>query len=221
MSVSAQRLPLLHGSCDVDDSQLQAAFGTQAPEDNVHHYRQWSATYDQDVADYGYLSPLHSVEALRMHFCNLNGRVLDVGCGTGLVGELLKHYPAFTHVEGADICKEMLAKAASKKLYSDLFRADLTKRIGVEDGAYNAIICVGTFTLGHVGRDALCELLRCTAVGGIVVVSVNAGVWFDEEYEGYLKTLQDADVCTILEMKKVTLIRQPYNEGFIVTLRRA
>ncbi len=51
--------------------------------------------------------------------------ILDVGCGTGLVGVLLKEIAAT--LVGVDTSPEMLARAAAKGVYSALHREDLVQ----------------------------------------------------------------------------------------------
>ena len=51
------------------------------------------------------------------------GRVVDLGCGTGLMGERLR--PIADELEGHDISAAMLAKARAKGLYDRLIRSDL------------------------------------------------------------------------------------------------
>lgn len=50
-------------------------------------------------------------------------RAVDLGCGTGLMGERLR--PMVGQLEGYDISAEMLRKARAKKVYDRLEKADL------------------------------------------------------------------------------------------------
>lgn len=51
------------------------------------------------------------------------GFAIDLGCGTGLMGERLR--PRVDRLEGYDISAEMLRKAEAKRLYDRLVKADL------------------------------------------------------------------------------------------------
>ena len=71
----------------------------------------------------------------------------------------------------------MLAVAAGKRVYRRLFEGDVTGRLEVADGAYAGVTSSGTFTCGHVGPEAIHELLRLAAPGALFVLSVNAAHW--------------------------------------------
>lgn len=66
----------------------------------------------------------------------------------------------------------MLDKAKQKNVYRELFQADLTNPLNIEDKTYDSIICVGTFTCGHVGPEALHELVRITKPKGYICITV-------------------------------------------------
>ena len=68
----------------------------------------------------------------------------------------------------------MLAVARSKGLYRQTIEADLTRSLPINDAQYGAVISSGTFTHGHVGPEALDELLRVARKGALFVLSVNA-----------------------------------------------
>jgi SAM-dependent methyltransferase len=105
--------------------------------------------------------------------------VVDIGCGTGLGGQaLLGHRPLI--IDGIDLSPEMLRQAAAKQydgrpVYRQLLEADLTQRVPVADGTYAAAMSVGTFTHGHVGPEALGEVIRIIRSGGRAAIGINAG----------------------------------------------
>jgi SAM-dependent methyltransferase len=144
-----------------------------------------------------------------------------LGCGTGLALKLLKQAPAFEHVDGMDISAEMLQEAAKLNLYESLFEGDLDATLDVESATYNAIVCVGTFTHGHVGPHGIRELLRATKVGGCIVLSVNEGVWESDAYEAALDTLQSERLCEVVSAQKTDYLRDTACEGYTVVLTRS
>ena len=59
----------------------------------------------------------------------------------------------------------------------------------VDDGAYAGAASSGTFTHGHVGPDALEEVLRVVRPGGVVALSINAEHWEAKGYDARLAEL--------------------------------
>ncbi|WP_425040372.1 class I SAM-dependent DNA methyltransferase [Primorskyibacter sp. S187A] len=163
---------------------LKNAYALQTPEDSKRLYADWAETYDADFAD---ASDYRLPEAVARQYAARGGAgpVLDLGAGTGLVGQWLKAL-GVEAVDGTDISREMLDVAAARGCYRRLFESDLTQALNVPDAAYAGAVSAGTFTNGHVGPDALEEVLRVIAPGGHVVFSVNAVHW---EAQGFGATL--------------------------------
>jgi predicted TPR repeat methyltransferase len=151
---------------------LRAAYALNGPEDNRRLYAQWAATYDEDfVRATGYRLP----EAVAAAYTAAGGQgpVLDVGAGTGVVGQLLAAR-GVAPVDGTDISAEMLEQARGKGVYRRLFEGDATAGLAVPDATYAGIVSAGTFTLGHLGPEVLPELLRIARPDALFVLSVNA-----------------------------------------------
>ncbi len=154
---------------------LGDAYALRTPDDSRRLYRDWAEDYDSDfAARRGYR--LARVVAEAFVAAGGTGPVLDAGCGTGLVADAL---PEGIVADGMDISPEMLAQARGKGRYRDLFEADMTRGLPVEDGTYAGLTCAGTFTLGHVGPEALDALIRTLRPGGIGAVSVRRALWID------------------------------------------
>lgn len=134
------------------DPALSKVYSVETPDDCVDAYRTWAKGYEEDVVGrFGYVAPRIAAETFARFVDVGASPVLDAGCGTGLVGVELAER-GFAGIDGLDISPEMLGEAREKGVYRDLFEADLTKPLThVKDGAYAAVISVGTFTHGHVG----------------------------------------------------------------------
>ena len=66
------------------------AYSLKTPEDSIKLYKKWAKTYDQDFAlNSNYLSPKKISSFFNEHAKNTDTPILDVGAGTGLVGECL------------------------------------------------------------------------------------------------------------------------------------
>jgi hypothetical protein len=66
----------------------------------------------------------------------------------------------------------MLGIARETGVYGTLAPTDITKPIAFDDETYDVVSCVGTFTAGHVGPDAVGELVRFTKKQGLITATV-------------------------------------------------
>lgn len=163
-------------------------------------YDQWADDYERDtVGGMGYAAPVVAAGHLA-ELVPATARVLDAGCGTGLVGAELGRL-GFTTIDGVDLSGEMLAAASAKGAYRRLARADLTARIDVASGSYDAVICVGTFTHGHVGPAALAELLRTLVPGGVLVATVLSTAWTAMGFAPAVQALADSGVARGVDVR--------------------
>lgn len=173
---------------DVDD-----AYAMSSPDEVKALYRAWSHSYDAVFSEgQGYQLPREVATA----FVGAGGvgPVLDVGAGTGLVGTLLRHMN-IQPVDGIDLSQEMLEVARHKGAYRGLYAMDVTKPLERLDGPYSGVVSAGTFTLGHVGPEALGNLLDVAASGALFVISVNAAHYasagFDAAFAGFGDQITD------------------------------
>ncbi|MDJ1463845.1 methyltransferase domain-containing protein [Nitratireductor sp. GZWM139] len=87
-------------------------------------FDQYAETFDASLVDkLGYRVPQLLEEALLRLGRDSFAHAVDLGCGTGLMGERLRSRVSF--LEGLDISAEMLKRAGGKHIYDRLERADL------------------------------------------------------------------------------------------------
>ena len=168
------------------------AYALKTPADSVRLYGEWADTYDSEfVESEGYVVYLRVAELLVRQRSLINGAVLDVGCGTGIVGVSLRE-GGIEVVDGIDISPQMLAEAGKKKtkddfpVYRRLVAADLTKRLDIPDSRYAGLISAGTFTHGHLGPDSLDELWRVAASGAHCAIGVRSTHYESADFGGKL-----------------------------------
>ena len=153
------------------------AYSLKTPGDSKKLYKKWAKTYDEDFAlNSNYLSPKKISIFFNKYAKNTDTPILDVGAGSGLVGEFL-YKTGNKKIIGIDISSELLEQAKLKKCYTSLMEADVTKKISLNNNSIGAVVSAGTFTHGHVGPDSLDELLRITKPGGLFVLSINSKVF--------------------------------------------
>jgi predicted TPR repeat methyltransferase len=166
-------------------------------------YDEWATSYDNDVNDPAsdYVGPARAAQSAATHG-NINGTVLDAGCGTGLCGIALAHLGAKT-IDGLDLSPGMLKVADKTGAYRHLGTADLSKPIEKPDAAYDVVTCVGTLTKTHVGPDpALKEFARIIKRGGVVVATVLEDIWAPGGFEAEVERLAKEGVIDVVSTEK-------------------
>ena len=161
---------------DKHDGHLGAVYEARGPQEVAALYDAWAATYDAEMARAGYRHPSIGVALLSRHLPRGEGPVLDAGAGTGLLGDWLRIL-GYPQVEALDISEGMLAVARAKGVYTRLHCLALGGALPFADGAFAGIISTGVFTTGHVGAEALDELIRICCGGGVIVLTVKDAVW--------------------------------------------
>ena len=179
---------------------LTNAYDLNSPQSHLEYYRQVAKAYDADFGGgMGYHSPTALAALFHRHRGEAGQRVLDVGCGTGLVAEAFK-LPA-QEIDGVDISPEMLAVAKAKGLYANLFEVDLTADISAICNGYGSVVSAGTFTHGHLGPGVLEQLVQAGTIGAQFLIGVNCHHY---EEMGFRAT-----VDAMVRAGKIELIDQP------------
>ncbi len=107
--------------------------------------------------------------------------VLDLGCGTGLVG--LAIAPFARQLVGVDLSPKMLEKARARNIYQRLERADLlTMMQGEKASSYDVIVAADVFI--YIGKldEVIGEIKRLLCPDGVFAFSIEAlGTLSNEE----------------------------------------
>jgi predicted TPR repeat methyltransferase len=114
------------------------------------------------------------------------------------------------NIDALDYSKEMLAEAESKQIYKKVIHADLSKTLDINENTYDAIVCAGTFTYGHVEANAFDELIRITRPGGIIIFTIREGAYQDYNYRKRMIELEQSNAWELLDMHDEDYLK---NEG--------
>jgi 2-polyprenyl-3-methyl-5-hydroxy-6-metoxy-1,4-benzoquinol methylase len=164
------------------DPRLSRNYRDHTSETQRETYRQWADTYDQELLEeFGYRAPHAAVEHLLNIVPKRDSQILDMGCGTGIVGELL-HVAGYREIDGLDLSPEMLAKAKERKVYRKLGEADLFADLSLTP-EYDAVICVGVFSHGQSHPFDLARLFSALKPEGRVIATVNGKGWLELGWE--------------------------------------
>jgi predicted TPR repeat methyltransferase len=103
------------------------------------------------------------------------GPVLDLGCGTGLVGVALLHLLSGGPLVGVDLSAGMLAQARAKGIYAALRHAEISQDMAQDPARYALVVAADVFC--YVGRlDEVLALCRARlAPDGLLVFTVERG----------------------------------------------
>ena len=196
---------------------LDEAYAVKTPEDNRRLYAKWASTYESEFVEkkqYRYPEAISEVFNERISLEDVL-QVVDVGTGTGLTGTyLVAHRPEIT-IDGIDISPEMLEQARNKTrqngdpVYRELFERDLTQEVLLTRAPYDALICSGTFTHGHLGPEAIENLIALVRHGGWLVIGVNNEHFVARGFDGYLAKLTAEGVISTPTILRVDV----YEEG--------
>ncbi|KAM7437544.1 Methyltransferase domain [Porites harrisoni] len=159
-------------------------------------YKVWSVCYDKWVFEGsapgspGYLAHSSCGEGFFNAAKDLYGeskkdlKILDLGCGTGLSGQVLKEKYGYDNLVGLDVSEDMLTIARQRNIYKTLISAFVTteKIEEIQDGEYDAVISAGVITTGLVRSSAFDEIIRWIKPGGIMCFTCPV---FDREEDGY------------------------------------
>ncbi len=160
-----------------DAALLRRAYGLEGRDEGARLYEEWADTYDHTMVDgLGYLSPQRLAAVFAGIVAWRDVPIVDLGCGTGLVGAALAAQ-GFTTIDGVDLSLPMMEMADRRGIYRRLIVGDLTATLPIEDGSYGAALSAGTFTSGHVGAECLDEIVRILGPGGVLCCTVHDAVW--------------------------------------------
>ncbi len=168
------------------DPWLDRVYGADTPDQLMEHYDAWADSYERDLLATGYRLPAVAAGLLCRFVADRNAKILDAGCGTGLIGEALAIL-SYRDLEGLDLNASMLQVAGAKGVYRATHELGLGREIDLPDGHFDAVVSIGVLTLGHAPPEALEGMVRTTRPGGLLIFSVSTPALSEG---GYSETLE-------------------------------
>lgn len=187
-------------------NRVQWVYSSKDNKELEERYNNWAEDYDQDLEnDFNYREPQVAAEYFAK-YVRTDARILDAGAGTGLVGEILNKM-GYCNLIAMDMSQGMLNEARRKKIYIKLHRMVMGEPLGFKTNYFDAIICVGTLTLGHAPASSLYELVRITKPRGFIVYTLRPDIYQKKgfrkiqnelESTGSWKLVEESDKIQIL-----------------------
>lgn len=147
--------------------RLSAAFNGEIPEKSESYsqklFDNFAENYEQVLQKIDYTLP----QQIKMLADNPSGTIVDLGCGTGLIGQMIKSEQ--NQLIGVDISKKMLAQAKRKNIYKQLHHSDILSYLKdvITQDAPSLVIAADVFCyLGNL-EEIICRLAPYKAVFSI------------------------------------------------------
>lgn len=131
----------------------------------------YSPSFDEHlVGGLGYRAPSVLADALSALDARRYGSALDLGCGTGLCGALVK--PRADRLTGVDLSRHMLDQADARAIYDRLEQAEIVAWLATNREAFDLVVC--TDVLIYIGdlSPVFDGVRRALAAGGVFCFSV-------------------------------------------------
>ena len=178
-------------------------------------YDDWATTYDDYVGGLSYVAPPFAARLLAEHLSNKDSAILDVGCGTGLVGIELAQL-GYSIIDGIDLSEGMLVIAKETDHYQNLAQADINLPFEQEPDQFDASISVGILGI-HVTTNALDEMIRVTKSGGVISISIRNPYYEPSGYKAHIKSLVEQGVIKLLvESEKAYILDEGATAMYLV-----
>jgi len=154
------------------------------PQNLKRYYAGWAPDYNRDIDAARYSGPRVAAELLSRHLVDKTARILDAGCGTGLVGVELRAR-GYGVIDGFDLSPEMAQQAIATGAYGEVAgNVDMMRALEKYPPAqYDALLSIGVFTLGHVPPRALEVLVPLVRRGGLLLVSTRSHYFEQTDFQ--------------------------------------
>ncbi len=151
-------------------------------------YDAWAKEYEQDVASYGYRFPGIMTGLVSRYLADQSVPILDAGCGTGILGELLSVL-GYEGITGIDLSQGMLDVAERKGVYRGLRQMELGKPLDFPDDSFGTFTAMGVLGM-YAPAKSLDELVRVTRPGGYGIFTMNQDAYLNKGFKEKHETLE-------------------------------
>lgn len=136
-------------------------------EDTVKLYSGIADNFDKIQDALAYVGAKNGVKkCLEVGEVPKTARILDVGAGTGIIGEMLKSM-GYDNLDALDGCQELLEKAKERNCYRNFFCSFVTPdlELPVEKEAYDVVIMPGVLYPSHILPTSFGQVIKVVKKG--------------------------------------------------------
>ncbi|NEQ86776.1 MAG: class I SAM-dependent methyltransferase, partial [Moorea sp. SIO2I5] len=126
---------------------------------------------------------------LTIKYVPRNAQILDVGAGTGVVGQWLQE-EGFHNLVGIDMSEGMLTEAKRKNIYTELRLMVLGEPLDFPSATFDAVTACGVFTYGHAPSRSFDELIRVTKPGGYIIFTLRPDFYESSDFKDKMANLE-------------------------------
>lgn len=174
---------------------------------------------------------IHSATLKYLKNQSPDNALLDLGCGTGICGNLFKHDTE--KMAGVDLSQEMIEEAKKKHIYSELYVSDITEHLNVNSEQFDTVI--SSDVLIYIGKlQAIFEgVYKALKNDGLFTFSVESSIDSNDDFildatgrykhnSQYISRIASENNLTILSSDEMPLRQQNKQDviGRIYVLRK-
>lgn len=139
--------------------------------DAVNFYSGIADNFDQIQEALAYVGAKNGVKKC-MEVCQVpkTARILDVGAGTGIIGEMLQSM-GYDNLDALDGCQELLEKSRERNCYRNLFCSFVVPdmELPVEKKAYDVAVMPGVVYPAHILPTAFGQVIKAVKKGWLKI----------------------------------------------------
>lgn len=132
----------------------------------------YAENFDEHLRQLHYMAPQLLFDAIRAVNPQQPMDIIDLGCGTGICGELFR--PMARRLGGVDLSPKIIAKARQRGIYDELKVQDITVALQESPGQFDLIVAADVFV--YVGDLGLVFQAATTALrpDGLLAFSIES-----------------------------------------------
>ncbi|XP_071842775.1 methyltransferase-like protein 27 [Apostichopus japonicus] len=205
--------------------RLHDLMAKESVDEVIQWYDDCATLYDQNFNSAGFQFHLTTVEATLEFVKDKDAAILDLGAGTGTIGDLLKK-EGYSNMDALDASQGMLDIASKKNLYKNTFRSLIGTSESIEnlaEGSYDAMVSAGVFAHGAVYYESIPLLLKYLKKGGYLIFSVSllsmqkSPRLTREQFTKLTRDWEKAGVCRVVSEKPTFHINK--EPAFVFTIQ--